>query len=98
MELRFSINSIAIQIVGNPEIEYFIKFEMKGLKTLIRIEDNSDTQVDFSVDSFMIKNGENCVNTESQHYVDGAVSIPILNRIMSSPIQDVFDFPENSSN
>lgn len=59
MELRFSMNSIALQIVGNPEIEYFIKFEMKGLNTIIRIEDNSDTQVDFSVDSFVIKNGQN---------------------------------------
>ena len=61
-----------------------MKFEMKGMRTKLRFEDNQrDSSVCLSVDSLII--------SQDTHPADPSSVIPCLDRIMSSPFEVVMD-------
>lgn len=61
MEVMFAIQELTLVVSGVPEIRYSLRFDMQGLSSKIKLQnDSQDITIDFSVDSIQITDDDHC--------------------------------------
>lgn len=97
MEVLYSINNLYIVVMGQPEIDYSISFEMQGLQSRVKIENDwQDYTLDFSVNSIQIRDGDHLQQDDTScHHKHNHLTL--INKIMSSPLGDIDQLSDVSS-